>query len=383
MNTSHGSFRKVKSKPRQRIRPDAPRRLARGLRVECLEDRSLLSAVTPVTITPLLQSDNDPGFKAFAVKPGVKAVSVWTLRDAVIEANAHPGADTIQLPAGTYSLTLWNTKSGQRPGKIALSLHEQGAARGDLGISDDLTIQGVTGKKGCPATIIDQKVLDRVFQVLGSRNVTLKNLVVEGGTAVDDGSSGAAPYSTDSRGGGILSTAAAQITLSNVVLRDNAAAGQNGSPADGGGLCADGGTLSLDSTVTFAGNLARGGNGTSANASGGAAQGGGLWTGGETVSLSAAAITNFLNNTAQGGAGAAGTAVLPNGGWGGLAEGGAVLLSGGSLATAAFGGGPSGGLAVFSGNVACGGAGRKARPAAPAAMAARPWPAPSTLPPNR
>ncbi|MGA2619447.1 MAG: hypothetical protein ABSF26_17705 [Thermoguttaceae bacterium] len=362
MSTNHGNLRKEKSKARRRIRPDTPRSLTRGLCLEWLEERSLLSVVTPIKITPLLRSDNDPGFKAFTVKPGVKAVSVWTLRDAVIEANAHPGADTIQLQAGTYSLTLWNTKTGKRPGKIALSLHEQGAARGDLGISDDLTIQGVTGKTGAPATIINQKVLDRVFQILGGHNVTLKNLVIQGGTAVDDGSSGAAPYSTDSRGGGILSTAAAQITLSNVVIQNNAAVGQNGSPAYGGGIEADGGTLSLDSTVTFATNQAQGGNGTSANASGGAAQGGGLWTGSETVSLSATAVTNFLNNTALGGAGAAGTADTPNGGWGGLAVGGAALVRGSSAATAAFGGGPNVGLAKFSGNVAWGGAGGAGAP---------------------
>ena len=60
-----------------------------------------------------------------------------TLRAAIMEANAVPGAATITLPAGTY------------PG-------------GSLAILDDLTISGA----GAATTIVDGGGLDRVFQVV-------------------------------------------------------------------------------------------------------------------------------------------------------------------------------------------------------------------------
>src|SRR5215470_16698607 len=52
-----------------------------------------------------------------------------TLRAAVQEANASPGADTIMLPAGTYRLTL--------AGAL-----EDAAATGDLDLFGDVTIIG-------------------------------------------------------------------------------------------------------------------------------------------------------------------------------------------------------------------------------------------------
>src|SRR5438445_11883528 len=67
-----------------------------------------------------------------------------TLRAAVQQANALAGADTIMLPAGTYTLTI----SG---------LCEDGAATGDLDITDDLTITGA----GAATTIIDAGGIDR------------------------------------------------------------------------------------------------------------------------------------------------------------------------------------------------------------------------------
>src|SRR5690349_19345257 len=55
-----------------------------------------------------------------------------SLRSAIIAANAHAGADTILLPAGTYTLTI----SGN---------NENAAATGDLDITDALTIMAVIG----------------------------------------------------------------------------------------------------------------------------------------------------------------------------------------------------------------------------------------------
>ena len=71
-----------------------------------------------------------------------------TLRAAIQEANALPGADTIHVPAQTYTLTI-------------AGAGEDLAATGDLDISDEVTIQG----DDAATTIIDGGGLDRVFEV--------------------------------------------------------------------------------------------------------------------------------------------------------------------------------------------------------------------------
>jgi CSLREA domain-containing protein len=68
-----------------------------------------------------------------------------SLREAIIAANANPGADVITLPAGTYTLTI--------PGA-----GEDGGATGDLDILGDLTINGA----GASTTIVNGGGLDRV-----------------------------------------------------------------------------------------------------------------------------------------------------------------------------------------------------------------------------
>jgi large repetitive protein len=88
------------------------------------------------------------------------AAGMCTLRAAVAESNALPGADTIQLPPGTYEI-------GIPP------LNQNDITTGDLDITDSLTITGA----GASATIIDGGLpvagapvqvrgLDRLFEVL-------------------------------------------------------------------------------------------------------------------------------------------------------------------------------------------------------------------------
>src|SRR5437660_359344 len=72
------------------------------------------------------------------------ATNVCTLRAAIQEANALAGADTINVPAGMYTLSI--------PGSF-----EDEAATGDLDITDDLTLIGA----GARSTIIDGGGLDR------------------------------------------------------------------------------------------------------------------------------------------------------------------------------------------------------------------------------
>ena len=52
-----------------------------------------------------------------------------SLREAIIATNALPGADTITVPAGTYTLSIAGT-------------FEDAAATGDLDITDELTFSG-------------------------------------------------------------------------------------------------------------------------------------------------------------------------------------------------------------------------------------------------
>ncbi|MCK4761229.1 MAG: CSLREA domain-containing protein [Candidatus Aminicenantes bacterium] len=91
-----------------------------------------------------------------------------SLRAAIMEANALPGADTITIPAGTYTLTI----SGA---------NEDNCAGGDLDVRSNLTINGA----GPNATIIDGDDLDRVFHIRGAWTVTITNLKVQNGRTPD------------------------------------------------------------------------------------------------------------------------------------------------------------------------------------------------------
>src|SRR5262249_40407079 len=122
--------------------------------------------------------------------------------------------DTIQLAAGTYSLTIQNVGGN----------HETAGQTGDLNLtqtSHRWIIQG-TG----PSTIIDATQLhDRGFQIVTpGTQVVFKDLVIQGGLAQDDGSNGVLAGSTDALGGGILNNGG-NVTLDHVVLQNNLARG--------------------------------------------------------------------------------------------------------------------------------------------------------------
>jgi hypothetical protein len=245
--------------------------------LEALEER-----ITPTTFTPTVFTDGPPGFM------------VNTLREAVLAANNDGGGsatDTIQLSAGTYTLTVPNTAG-----------HEVSDQQGDLNITSTahaLVIQGATDANGNPVTIIKQTVADRVFQIVSPGiTVTFKNLIIEGGNAQDDGSAGAAAGKSTAQGGGILDDGG-NVTLSNVVVQSNLATTGNDFAAQGGGIFAQSGSLTINNSV-IRNNLARGGTGTG-GATGFEGQGGGVCY----VSTGALTITGstVANNRAQGGAG--------------------------------------------------------------------------------
>ena len=184
---------------------------------------------------------------------GACTVALCTLRDAVIAANANPGADIITLPsnANPYILTL-------------TGVNEQAAATGDLDVTDDLTIMG----GGAATTIIDGNATDRVFEVIGDKAFTLNGVTVRNGSTAT---------STLKSGGGILALAGIT-TLVNSTLTSN-----NSSTGPGGAIRA--GTLVLTNS-TLSQN-------TSAD------QGGAVFAGSATIAGST--ITNNHSTGDQGG----------------------------------------------------------------------------------
>lgn len=153
--------------------------------------------------------DRRPGDGACEATAGVGDCS---LRAAVREANAVPGADVIEVPAGSWTLAI--------PGE-----NEDAGATGDLDVDDSLTIRGA----GRAATILDAAGLDRVLDVMGSDSamtVVVQGVTVRGGTH-----------------GGVRALGPASL-----VMRDCELTG-NSSPASGGAMYAALAVVTLDGTV--------------------------------------------------------------------------------------------------------------------------------------
>jgi CSLREA domain-containing protein len=95
-----------------------------------------------------------------------------SLREAIVAANtdtavdacpAGSGADTINLPAGTYTLSLVG--------------NDDDASAGDLDITQDLTLAGA----GPLQTTIDANGIDRAIHILGNASTQISRLTVIGG----------------------------------------------------------------------------------------------------------------------------------------------------------------------------------------------------------
>ena len=137
------------------------------------------------------EPDFDPG-------DGVCRASITmgcSLRAAIEEANALAGYDVINLPAGTFTLTITGTG-------------EDDAATGDLDVWETLSIYGA----GMDSTHIDAAGIDRVFD-LHTGVLQLVGLTVSGGRATT---------STSSVGGGI-SAYGSILSIGGCRLTDNIA----------------------------------------------------------------------------------------------------------------------------------------------------------------
>ncbi len=174
-----------------------------------------------------------------------------TLRAAIEQANASGGANTINVPAGIYRLS------------VAKLILTNG--------TNDVTIVG-TGAAG--TTVIDGQGARSIFDLQGG-GVTLINLVIQNGRAtVGSGGAGAC------LGAGILAAGAATVRVDSSIVQNNAA--DNGS---GGGICVLGGAVNMTRTTVRNNTSTYGGSGLRI-------QGGTLYVSNSTFSGNVASDSN-------------------------------------------------------------------------------------------
>lgn len=175
-------------------------------------------AATFVVTSTSDQTDATPGDGICSWMTGI-----CTLRAAIQEANALAGADVIQLPAGTFTLSI-------------AGAGEENAATGDLDIRDDVTLEGA----GAGVTILDGGALDRVLHVqpmnLATLSVTVRDVTIRNGAT------------TDIPGAGILHADEGSLLVEDATVTGNQVSGST-VYATGGGIAANGvGSLTIRRT---------------------------------------------------------------------------------------------------------------------------------------
>ncbi len=234
---------------------------------------SILATVTVNTASDTIDGGDTSNITNLIATPGTDGIS---LREAIQAANNTVGADTITFTgSGNYLLSITGTS-------------EDAAVRGDLDITDDLTLTG----NGAATTIIDGNNDDRIFHIRNSATATISGITIQNG--VETGSGGAGVRVEDS----------STLSLSDAILTNN-----DGTGGDGGAFHVHG-TLNLD-RVLLSNNLANkgagiyyhgadGGSLTNVTISGNTSTsaGGGLWT---DTAISVKNSTITLNNANNGG----------------------------------------------------------------------------------
>ena len=178
----------------------------------------VLGSITVDTMSDVLDGDADTTSLAnLVLNPG--SDGFVSLREAIIAANTHIGADTINLGDGIFSLAL-------------VGAGEDFAATGDLDITDDLTIVGA----GTGSTIVDGGGIDRIFHVhagvVNVENMTIQNGLVTSGVT---------------HGGGISVASGVELTIDRVEIKSNNVTGPS---SNGGGIYNDGIITIIDSSIT-------------------------------------------------------------------------------------------------------------------------------------
>ncbi len=227
-----------------------------------------------------------------------------SLREAVIASNNTSGNDTLNLAAGTYTLTI-------------AGAGEDGSLVGDIDVQTNITIAGA----GMASTIISGGGIDRPIEVDGSGNLTLSDVRLTGGSVANDGGAllveeagGTATLTrVDITGNTITGGGRIGGGIHNVgtlVMTDSLVHGNTATGSDGGGI-SNLGTATLTRSSIFS-NSARYGGGIhqlagsmaienltiSGNTA--SAEGGGIDVAAGTLSVK---FTTVAANTAVGGNG--------------------------------------------------------------------------------
>ena len=117
-----------------------------------------------------LVATDDPAEAAGFVVTTMADGGAGSLRDAIDQANANPGPDTITVPAGTYTIMIAGAT-------------EDDNATGDFDVVGELTINGA----GAGTTIIDADGLDRAFDLHTGPVVLAGMTITNGDVGADAG----------------------------------------------------------------------------------------------------------------------------------------------------------------------------------------------------
>jgi CSLREA domain-containing protein len=189
---------------------------------------------TPFTVTSTVDDvDDNPGDGTCASPSGGPAAGMCTLRAAVMEANAHAGDDTINLPAGVFILNRL----------VDSDTFCADDGQGDLDITSSLTIDGAGLDDTGPTSTVIQGITaggtrDRIIEVSGGPTVTLSDL------KVNDGSGGFC-----SGLGGNIASESSTLTLQRVRVSSGDAGTGAGVYVNGGSLTVSDGQLIANSGV--------------------------------------------------------------------------------------------------------------------------------------
>lgn len=185
------------------------------------------ASLTVTTTDDELNTDGD-----CSLREAIQAANTDTAVDACF---AGSGADTIVLPAGTYSLSI-------------AGAGEHANATGDLNITSDLTLQG----DGAATTILDGADLDRVLNIFAGQvqisGVTIRNGSAEFGSGIFNHGGTLEIYNSIIRSndaivkGGIFNGSLGTATIKNSTISENT--------GSHGGISNEGTVTILDSTFS-------------------------------------------------------------------------------------------------------------------------------------
>ncbi|HEV1996486.1 MAG TPA: FG-GAP-like repeat-containing protein [Candidatus Acidoferrum sp.] len=207
--------------------------------------------IAPFMVMPIPDPTFTVNTTLDVLTPGACAAALpgCSLREAIIEANATPGTDTIMVPAGTFSLTR---------GRAATPLYD--AQTGTLNINDSVNIIGAGQNTtiitwgtpvGGPVDMVmavNEDIPSATVPTTTTATASISSLTIQNGvnhgTHNNDGDGGCMEFDTGTSG-------TATLSLTNVTIQ-NCATTQGG----GGGLVtfafvnpAGGGTVTISNSV--------------------------------------------------------------------------------------------------------------------------------------